>query len=187
MIRPWKRRASTLTFQDQWLTIRSHKLERPNGVIVDPFHIIENDDWVCICALTDSGQVVAIQEYRVGADQVTLGLVGGAQDESDADAAAAAHRELEEETGYQVRDLIPIGRAFANWASQNNQISYFLGLGATPSSTQKLDSNEEIEPVLMAYDEFLAYDFDGPKQTHHAAALFYVERYFKTHPEARPR
>lgn len=186
MIKPWQWRESSLTFQDEWLTVRSHTLERPNGTVVTPFHILESHEWVCICALTDAGEVVAIREYRVGADEVTLGLVGGVVEESDDDFATAAHRELEEETGFHVRDLIPIGRAYANWANQNNQISYFLGLGATATGTQKLDPNEEIEPVLIPYTSFAAYDFDGPKQTHHAAALFYVERYFKAHPEKRP-
>ena len=161
--------------------------ETSEWTIVDPFHIIESREWVCICALTDDGSVVAIKEYRVGADEVTLGLVGGVSEAKDADFTAAAHRELEEETGFRVRELHLIGRAHANWANQNNQISYFIGFGATPTGRQELDPNEEIEPVLVPYSEFSSYDFDGPKQTHHAAALFYVERYFRTHPERRPK
>ncbi len=186
-MKPWKQLSSQLTYQDEWLTVRSHKLERPNGTIVDPFHIVESREWVCICALTDAGEVVAIREYRVGADEVTLGLVGGVSEPEDTDYSMSAHRELEEETGYKVRELHLIGRAYANWANQNNQISYFIGFGATPNGTQKLDPNEEIEPVLIPYSEFSQYDFDGPKQTHHAAALFYVERYLKAHPERRPQ
>lgn len=187
LIKPWIKRSSKLTFHDQWLTVRSHSLERPDGMLIEPFHIIESPEWVCICALTESGDVVAIREFRVGADAVTLGLVGGGVDDSDTDCAAAAHRELEEETGYRADEMIPIGRAYANWSNQNNQISYFLGLGAASTGKQKLDANEDIEPVLMPYEEFLKYDFEGPKQTHHAAALFYVERYFNAHPEKRPK
>ncbi|MEM7639495.1 MAG: NUDIX hydrolase [Pseudomonadota bacterium] len=187
MIKPWKQRSNRITFEDQWLTVRSYELERPDGTIVEPFHVIEAREWVCICALTDDGNVVTIREFRAGADQVTLGLVGGGCETEDSDTVVAAHRELEEETGYRVRELVEIGRAYANWANQNNQITYFLGIGATASGQQKLDANEEIEPLLMPYEEFLKYDFEGPKQTHHAAALFYVERYFKAHPEKRPK
>ena len=186
MIKPCKILSSALTYRYQWLTIRSYRLKRPNDIVVEPFHIIESSEWVCICALSDEGDFVDIHEYRVGADQVTLGLVGGIQEAEDEDTLAAAHRELEEETGYRARELIPVGRAYANWANQNNQISYFLALGATQTGIQKLDANEDIEPILMPYSEFLSYDFDGPKQTHHAAALFFVERYFSTHPEKRP-
>lgn len=166
--------------------MRSHSLERPDGTRIEPYHVIECPEWVCVCALTDTGNVVSIREFRVGADQVTLGLVGGGVDERDKDVISAAKRELEEETGYRVREMIQIGRAYANWANQNNQISYFIGFGATLSGKQALDENEEIEPVLVPYHEFVSYDFDGPKQTHHAAALFYVERYFKVNPERRP-
>ena len=187
MIKPWKKRAGTLTYRDPWLTVRSHRMERPDGNMVDPFHIIESTEWVCICALTESGEVVAIREYRAGADQVTLGLVGGGVEDHDPDHTTAARRELEEETGYRVQDMIQIGRAYANWANQNNQISYFLGFSAVPTGQQKMDESEDIEPVLIPYSAFLAYDFEGPKQTHHAAALFYIERYFKAHPEKRPK
>ncbi|MEL6693043.1 MAG: NUDIX hydrolase [Pseudomonadota bacterium] len=187
MIKPWKTLGSKLTYKDDWLTVRSHRLEQPNGTILDPFHVIEGSEWVCICALTDDGQVLAIREFRVGANAVTLGLVGGGQEPSDSDALSAARRELAEETGYVADELVQIGRAYANWANQDNQISYFLGFGAKPTTQQKLDIGEDIEPVLVPYHEFLAYDFEGPKQTHHAAALFYAERYFKRHPERRPK
>lgn len=181
-MKPWRTLKSWITYSDPWLTVRSHRLERANGAIVDPFHIIESPEWVCVCALTDAGDVVTIREYRHGAETITLGLPGGVCEPDDEDFAAAARRELEEETGFIVREMIPVGRAHANWANQNNQISYFLGLGAAPHGVRNLDPNEEIEPVLMPFAEFSAYDFDGPKQTHHAAALFYVLRFLQRHP-----
>ncbi|MEQ9314926.1 MAG: hypothetical protein RLN72_03680 [Henriciella sp.] len=40
--------------------------------------------------------------------------------------------------------------------------------------------------MLIPYEQFLQYDFDTAQQTHHAAALFYAERYCARHPVAPP-
>ena len=185
-MKPWRVLSSRITYQDEWLTVRSDSCKTAAGRVIEPFHVIESGEWVCILALTDVGDVVAIREYRHGAKAITLGLPGGVCEAHEEDFSVGAARELEEETGYICRELVQTGRAYANWANQNNQISFFIGFGAKPSGIACPDPTEEIETVLMPYDDFAAYDFDGPKQTHHAAALFYAERYFRKHPERRP-
>ncbi|MEM9938610.1 MAG: NUDIX hydrolase [Pseudomonadota bacterium] len=186
MIRPWKILSSHQTYRDKWLSIRSDRCETADGQIIEPFHVIEAKNWINVVALTDEGNVVLIEEYRHGAQAVTLGIPGGVCDTEDADEAVSAARELEEETGYVCEYLIETGRAFANWANQNNEIIYFLGFGAKPTGSVNLDPNEEIEVCLQRYVDFVDYHFDGPKHTHHAAALFYAERYFAKHPGERP-
>lgn len=185
-LKPWKVLSSKITYEDNWLRVRTDACETGQGKIIEDFHIIEPSDWVNVIAITDGGNVVCIREYRHGAKAITLGLPGGVCDEEDENKAASAARELEEETGYICRELIPTGRAFANWADHSNEIFYFLGLGATPAGQVNLDENEEIEVELHAYDDFVDYDFSGPKHTHHAAALFFAERHFKQHPDQRP-
>ena len=186
-MKPWTVRSSTITYEDEWLRIRSDSCVRSDGRVIEPFHIIESSEWVCVLALTDGGDVVTIREYRHGAGSITIGLPGGLAEDHDDHFEQSARRELEEETGYTCDTLVPTGRAFANWANQNNQISYFLGFGARPSGTANLDPNEEIEPVLMPYETFADYEFDTRQQTHHAAALFYAERYFRRNPDKRPK
>ncbi|MGB3626309.1 MAG: NUDIX hydrolase [Henriciella sp.] len=185
-MKPWRIKSSRTSYEDKWLKIRSDRCETAEGRIIDPFHIIEAPEWVCVLGLTADNQVLAIREYRHGAQAITLGLPGGACDPEDQSISMTAARELEEETGYRCSTLVCTGCAYANWANQNNQISFFIGFDATPVGIAHPDPNEEIDPVLIPYADFLAYDFDGPKQTHHAAALFYAERYFSKHPARRP-
>ncbi|MDJ0919548.1 MAG: NUDIX hydrolase [Henriciella sp.] len=187
MIRPWKILSSQQTFRDDWLSIRSDRCQTAAGRIIEPFHVIEAQTWTNIVALTEGGDVVLIEEYRHGAGQVTLGVPGGVCDAEDGEFSVSAARELEEETGYLCDTLIETGRAFANWANQDNEIIYFLGFGAKPTGTVNLDPNEEIEVRLQPYSDFADYSFDGPKHTHHAAALFFAERYFNRHPDQRPK
>ena len=185
-MKPWTVLSSAVSLRDEWISVRSDRCQKGDGTVVDPFHIIEGVEWVCICALTDHGEVVLVREYRHGARAVTIGLPGGVTEPTDSDFASAARRELEEETGYRVRDMIPVGRAYANWANQDNQISYFIGLGATPSGQQNLDPSEDIETLTQPFATFAAYDGTGPQQTHHAAALFYVLRWLNAHPDRNP-
>ena len=185
-LKPWRVVASRITFQDQWLTLRSDTCETHDGRVIDPFHVIDARDWVNIVALTDAGDVVLIHEYRHGAEAITLGLPGGVCDAEDDSPAASAARELEEETGYICRELLPTGRAHANWADHSNEIHFFVGFGAELSGQVNLDANEEIAVDLLPWTDFAAYDFPGPKHTHHAAALFFAERFFAAHPQRRP-
>lgn len=187
MIKPWRILSSRETFKDRWLSIRSDRCQTADGKIIEPFHIIEADNWTNIVALTDDGDVVLIKEYRHGAQAVTLGIPGGVCDAEDADFSVSAARELEEETGYICDTLIETGRAFANWANQDNEIIYFLGFGAKQTGETNLDPNEEIDVCLRRYSDFVDYSFEGPKHTHHAAALFFAERYFYKHPNKRPK
>ena len=186
MIKPWKVLSSKITFTDAWMTLRTDQCELGNGNVIDNYHVIDAKTWVNVIALTDDGEVVLIREYRHGIEEVTLGLPGGCAEDDDPSMAIAASREFEEETGFTCREYVATGTASANWADHSNQIHFFLGFGATPTGKQALDPNEEIEVLTQPYAEFCTYDFPGAKHTHHAAALFYAERYFARNPERRP-
>lgn len=184
---PWRILKSHYTYQDKWLTVRSDTCLREDGRIIDPYHIIEAYEYVSITALTDEGNVVLIREYRHGAGQVTIGLPGGQAEPGETNIEDVARRELLEETGYACDRLIRVGRCYANWATQNNQLSIYLGFGAKRVADQNLDPTEDIEVFEKPYSEFADYENNGAQVSHHAANLFYVERYFAKHPELKPK
>lgn len=154
MITPWTVIDSTITYEDQWLRVRSDRCVTDTGRVIEPYHVIEYAEWVTIVALTPSWEIVLVQEYRHGAGEVLTGMPTGSVDPEDAGFAAAATRELREETGYSVDELIPVGWFYANPASQSNRVWTFLGLGARPTHPQHLDPNEAIEVTLR---HFVAY------------------------------
>ena len=186
MIVPCKIIGSHTVIEDAYITLRTDRCERADGHIVPTYHVLEFTEWVTLIPLTDAGEVVLVREYRHAAQTVLLGLPGGMMDPHETDAASAAARELREETGYACKELIPVGSAYPNPATQNNQIHYYLGLGPQPSTRQSLDPNEEIDIITLPYAEFLAYEHLPVQHALHAAALFYVERYFARHPTHRP-
>jgi len=117
-------------------------------------------DWVNIIALTESGLMVLVEQYRHGTDETTMEIPGGAVDPGEAPTVAAA-RELEEETGYRASELIEIGRVDPNPAFLSNRCWTYLALGCRSDGTVSLDPSEEIEVSLVPIGDFARLIDDG--------------------------
>lgn len=186
MIKPWKILDSKQTFRDDFLGVRTDRCVREDGHIVPTYHVIEQTPWVTVFPLTDEGNIVLIREYRHAAQKILTAVPGGVSDPGENDWEAVGRRELAEETGYEAREMRLIGTCYPNPAIQDNELHFFLALGCTPTVTQSLDPNEEIEVFELPYEEFLAYEKLEVQHALHAAGLFYLERHFHKHPELRP-
>ena len=121
----WKRRASEEVANCRVFKVRRDLSINPRDELEHDFYCIEAPDWINIVPLTANDEVVLIEQYRHGAERVTLEIPGGMVDEGEA-ARDAAARELLEETGYQASEVIFLGKTFPNPAIQNNWIHTFL-------------------------------------------------------------
>jgi len=120
------------------------------------FYRLECGDWVNILPLTRDNQVVLVNQYRAGTDEFSLEIPGGLIDNGE-DPAAAALRELKEETGYTTsRDnLIDLGYILPNPAIQNNKCFLYTAKNVKMTDPQNLDDQEDIQIILMPYEKFL--------------------------------
>ena len=134
-----------------------------------------------------SGGLITYRDKDGITEFLLLHYVGGHWDfpkgklEIGEDAVAAAHRELEEETGYTSKNWISLGKLDVNPAYMTNTCETFLALDAIKTSEQNLDPFEEIE-VCLEDLENIAELVKTKKITHSLiVAAFYFLQLQRSH------
>jgi len=148
-IKPWKVLESSY-FRPRF---RIDKCELGNGNLLDAT-IFEFRSWANIVALTKTGEVILVRQYRHGACDVLLEFPGGVVEDGE-DPVEGAKRELLEETGYTASEFILVGKLYPNPALQTNTLYCYLAMDAKKVSGQNLDAGEDIEVHLMPLDELV--------------------------------
>jgi ADP-ribose pyrophosphatase len=110
---------------------------------------------VATVALTDDNDVVLVRQFRPGPGRVLLELPGGIV-LADEDIIQAAARELVEETGYEARQLLLVGRTWlAGYASHERHA--VLATGCRWVRKPSRDPEEFGETVLLPRGDFVQH------------------------------
>jgi ADP-ribose pyrophosphatase len=96
-----------------------------------------------------------VRQYRHGSDEVSVEFPGGVIERGEEPAAAAA-RELTEETGYVAASLRLAGSVYPNPAIMTNHYHVFLAEGLERSGVTDLDEHEVIDSFLVPAKEVRA-------------------------------
>ena len=115
--------------------------------------MLDSADWVNIIPVTADDRVVLIRQYRHGTEDMTLEIPGGMVDQEDPSPLHAARREMQEETGYDSEDIIPLGAIHPNPAIQGNRCHSFLARNIEKRFETSFDTTEETEVTLVHADE----------------------------------
>jgi ADP-ribose pyrophosphatase len=137
----WRRVESERVADCRVFQVRRDLALNPRTDAEHNFYCIESVDWINIIPLTAENEVVMIEQYRHGADEVTLEIPGGMVDEGET-AETAAARELLEETGYLAREVHLLGRTRPNPAIQNNWLYSFVARSVSFEQEPVFDSSE---------------------------------------------
>jgi 8-oxo-dGTP pyrophosphatase MutT (NUDIX family) len=136
-----------------WIAVREDAFVTPEGVVHQPYYVVEYPDWVHVVAIDDDRRLLLVRQYRHGMGAETLELPAGKIDATDAGPKDAAARELLEETGCAARTFRLIGTHWANPANQNNRIFTVLAEGVHRVQAPQDDPHERVETVWRSLDE----------------------------------
>ena len=112
------------------------------------FYVLDAPTWVNIIPLTADGRIVFVRQWRHGISDLTLEIPGGMVDPGETP-KAAARREMREESGYDSRRIVTLGRVHPNPAIQPNWCHTFLALDARRAGEPEPEPDEETEVVMV--------------------------------------
>jgi ADP-ribose pyrophosphatase len=124
----------------------------PGSVVVVP--ILEQR------GVADGRQVCLIENQRLSVGRPLLELPAGTLDVAGEAPAAAAARELAEETGWRTGRIEPLGGLWMSPGILRERMHLFLATDLSPGE-QALEAGERIVPRLVAWPEAVAMCLDG--------------------------
>lgn len=158
---PWTVLARRTLVADRWLTLHADTVRTGDGAVLDPFYLVDERSWACAVPVLPDGRLVLVEQYRHGAGRVMLELPAGDLDAGEPPAAAAV-RELAEETGYAATaEPVPLGVFFPEPARNRSRAHGYLVRVAATAGATALDPAEAIRVRTMTVAETFAAIADG--------------------------
>lgn len=167
----WKRLSSEEVAACRIFSIRRDLCKRERDGEISDFYVIDNSDWVNVIALTGADDIVFIEQFRHGTEEVNLELPGGIIDDGELP-EAAARRELLEETGFSSNSWQLIGRSRPNPAIQNNTIYHFLALNCEKTAETNFDQHESMVTRMLSSEAAAKLISEGKVDHSLVAAAF---------------
>ncbi|MGD9857183.1 MAG: NUDIX hydrolase [Planctomycetaceae bacterium] len=117
------------------------------------WEVVERPEAVAIVALTISGQVVLVRQWRQSVGRHTIEIPAGIVDNAESVGETAA-RELLEETGYRAARMTPIATLFASPGYSDERIHLVLATECVIEAGADLDGLTET--FLVSRDDVSA-------------------------------
>jgi ADP-ribose pyrophosphatase len=122
-------RSRRTTAVSPWVSLIAREVEFSRGAAPQIYHAIEQADYISIVALTRTGKIPIVRQYRPALEAFSWELPAGLV-ERDEDPAEGCRREFLEETGFAARAVHALGDNSACTGRLNNRIhNFFLEAG----------------------------------------------------------
>ena len=114
---------------------------------------VDAGDAIVILPITDSNEVILVQETRTPIGKLVLTIPAGMIEEGEKP-EEAARRELEEETGFWAEDIEFLREYHSSIGYTNEKLSIYLATNLKETK-QNLDEDEEINVIKLPLDEVI--------------------------------
>lgn len=156
--------ASETVHEGVFARVRVDRVRMPDGEVLDR-EVVEQADAAGVVPIFGDGSVMLLRQYRQPFATYLLEIPAGKLDREGEDPAAAAARELTEETGYRAERLehLITFRNSAGWTDESTHLYVATGLTAegVPDDFHASAEEADMEIVRLPLDEAVAAVRDG--------------------------
>ena len=144
--------SSVVSSHPPWLQLERHEIELPNGTLLSDWMWVDTPDFVNVAAVDREGNYVCFRQQKYAVRGITLAVAGGYVDQNE-EPLMAAHRELEEETGYK-SDTVTFLGSYAMDGNRGCGRGYlYLAENCTATGSAVTDDLEDQELILLSPEE----------------------------------
>lgn len=143
--------ASRTVFEGRLLKLEVVDVELENG-IRSSREIVRHPGASAVLAQLPDGRFVLVRQYRKPVEKEVLEIVAGLPDKGELP-EACARREVREETGHEIEELIRLGMVRPSVGCMDERIEIFYARLAGEKNAMILDHDEHVEKVVLTSPE----------------------------------
>ncbi len=134
--------ARRIVYSTPWMQLIEKEVTFRREGNPELFYCITQPAYVSIFTLTEDGRVPLVRQFRPCVEAYTWEFPGGTVDDGETP-EASARREVEEETGLSVRELVYLGNLYPDTGRLEVESHAFFARASNP------DKNAGTEPELL--------------------------------------
>lgn len=156
-----ERMERTLVHRGAIIDLYADRMRLPDGR-EELYDFIKHKGAAAVVPVLPDGRILMVRQYRNAIDSYTLEIPAGGLKSAEEPTLDAAHRELEEETGYfaEKSDLEPLISLYTTVAFCNEKIDIYVTTKLR-KTMQHLDEDEYIEVEAFSIEELTTMIFEN--------------------------
>jgi len=152
-MKAWKTLSRQVVLEhSKYLKVENHKIELPDGRVIEDWPWVITPDFVNILAVTQGGEFLVFRQTKYGIEGTSLATVGGYIEPGE-DPLSAAKRELLEETGYEAQKWISLGQYRVDSNRGAGSTHFYFALQAEKVKDVDSDDLEEQQMLFLSEPE----------------------------------